>query len=62
MSVFGYDSVLLGLLCIFMNNYTSSRNQLIEKIEGIRRSRVITYITSDRQGPANAGIAMDINQ
>jgi len=34
--------------------------QIIEKIEGLRNSRVITYITSDRQGPINARIAGDV--
>src|SRR3989344_5806224 len=33
---------------------------LIKKIEGKRGSKVITYITSDRQGPVNARVAMDI--
>ena len=33
---------------------------LIKKIEEKRGSRVITYLTSDRQGPLNAKIAMDI--
>ena len=36
------------------------RKQLIQKIEGLRESRVITYLTSDRQGPFNARIAMDV--
>ncbi len=36
------------------------KKQLIQKIEELRGSRVITYITSDRQGPMNARIAMDI--
>ena len=34
--------------------------EIIEKIEKIRDSRVITYITSDRPGPVNAKIAGDI--
>ena len=29
---------------------------LIQQIEGLRNSRVITYLTSDRQGPVNARI------
>ncbi len=33
---------------------------LIQEIEGLRNSRVITYLTSDRQGPVNARVAMDI--
>lgn len=33
---------------------------LLQKIEELRKSRVITYVTSDRQGPINARIAMDI--
>jgi hypothetical protein len=33
---------------------------LIKEIEKIRNSRVITYITSDRQGPVSARVAMDI--
>ncbi len=37
-----------------------SKKQLIQQIEGLRKSRVITYLTSDRQGPINARVAMDI--
>jgi len=33
---------------------------LISKIEENRGSKVITYLTSDRKGPVNARIAMDI--
>lgn len=33
---------------------------LLQQIEGLRKSRVITYLTSDRQGPVNARVAMDI--
>ena len=33
---------------------------LIKKIEEKRGSKVITYLTSDRKGPVNARIAMDI--
>lgn len=36
------------------------RKTLIQQIEGLRKSRVITYLTSDRQGPVNARIAMDV--
>src|SRR3989338_8980467 len=36
------------------------KKQLVQQIEGLRRSRVITYLTSDRQGPINARVAMDI--
>lgn len=36
------------------------RKQLIQQIEGLRSSRLITYVTSDRQGPFNARIAMDV--
>src|SRR3989339_1230935 len=36
------------------------KKQLIQKIEELRGSRVITYLTSDRQGPVNARVAMDI--
>jgi len=36
------------------------KKQLIQQIEGLRKSRVITYFTSDRQGPVNARVAMDI--
>lgn len=32
----------------------------IKQIERLRGSRVITYVTSDRQGPVNARVAMDI--
>jgi len=37
-----------------------SKNDLIKKIEVNRESKVITYLTSDRQGPVNARVAMDI--
>lgn len=37
-----------------------SKTDLIKKIEEKRGSRVITYFTSDRQGPVNARVAMDI--
>lgn len=33
---------------------------IINQIEKARNSKVITYITSDRQGPVNARIAMDV--
>ncbi|MBU4347007.1 hypothetical protein L6249_03615 [Candidatus Parcubacteria bacterium] len=36
------------------------KKTLIQQIEEARNSRVITYITSDRQGPINARVAMDI--
>lgn len=36
------------------------KKQFIQKIEESRKSRVITYLTSDRQGPINARVAMDI--
>jgi len=36
------------------------RKQLIQQIEGLRNSRVISYLTSDRQGPFNARIATDV--
>ncbi len=36
------------------------RKLLIQQIENNRRSRVITYLTSDRPGPVNARVAMDI--
>lgn len=36
------------------------KKALIQQIEGLRKSRVITYLTSDRPGPANARVAMDI--
>ena len=34
--------------------------QLVKQIEDARKSRVISYLTSDRQGPFNARIAPDI--
>ena len=37
-----------------------SKIDLIKKIEAKRGSKIITYITSDRQGPVNARVAMDI--
>lgn len=36
------------------------KKSLIQQIEKLRKSRVITYLTSDRQGPMNARVAMDI--
>lgn len=36
------------------------KKELIAQIEQTRGSKVITYLTSDRQGPVNARIAMDI--
>jgi len=36
------------------------RNELIKKIEEQRKSKVITYLTSDRPGPVNARVALDI--
>lgn len=36
------------------------KKQLIQLIEELRNSKVITYLTSDRQGPVNARVAMDI--
>jgi len=36
------------------------KKELFKKIEDNRGSRVITYLTSDRQGPINARVAMDI--
>jgi len=36
------------------------KKSLIQQIEKLRNSRVITYLTSDRQGPVNARIAGDI--
>ena len=37
-----------------------SRTGLIKKIESLRGSKTISYVTSDRPGPANARVAMDI--
>lgn len=37
-----------------------STADLIKKIEELRGSKVITYITSDRPGPINARVAMDV--
>lgn len=36
------------------------RKELIQKIEELRNSRVVTYVTSDRQGPFSARIGMDV--
>lgn len=36
------------------------KKTLIQEIEKSRGSKVITYLTSDRQGPVNARVAMDI--
>lgn len=37
-----------------------SKTDLIQQIEKTRNSKVITYVTSDRIGPLNARVAMDI--
>jgi len=37
-----------------------NKQEIIKKIEEIRDSKVITYLTSDRDGPVNAHIAGDI--
>ena len=36
------------------------RKPLIQQLEKARGSKVITYLTSDRQGPFNARIATDV--
>ena len=36
------------------------KKPFIQQIEKLRKSRVITYVTSDRSGPVNARVAMDI--
>src|SRR4051812_7124603 len=36
------------------------RTDLIKQLEENRKSRVITYLTSDRSGPVNARVALDI--
>lgn len=36
------------------------KKSLMQQIEKIRKSRVVTYLTSDRTGPVNARVAMDI--
>ncbi len=36
------------------------KKDLIQKIEKLRNSKVITYLTSDRQGPVSARVAMDV--
>lgn len=38
----------------------ADKKQLIKKIETLRNSKVVTYLTSDRPGPVNARIAGDI--
>jgi len=40
--------------------FNMDKKSLIQQIEGLRNSRVITYLTSDRQGPVNARIAGDV--
>jgi hypothetical protein len=37
-----------------------NRKELLQQIERLRNSKVITYLTSDRPGPINARVAMDI--
>lgn len=43
-----------------MIKYVIMKKDLIQKIEKLRGSKVLTYITSDRPGPVNAKIAKDI--
>lgn len=45
---------------IICYNENMTKIDLIKKIEEKRGSKVITYFTSDRQGPVNARVAMDI--
>ena len=49
----------LQKLCYYANKM-ENKKQLIQTIENLLNSRVITYVTSDRQGPPNARIAMDV--
>ncbi len=44
----------------FLKNIPMERSKLFGAIERARGSRVIAYVTSDRQGPVNARVAMDI--
>lgn len=37
-----------------------NKKELIKKIENIRKSRVVAYLTSDRPGPVNAQVGIDI--
>ncbi|MES2203336.1 MAG: hypothetical protein V4474_03390 [Patescibacteria group bacterium] len=39
---------------------TADKKNLISKLESLRGSKVITYITNDRPGPVNARVAPDI--
>ena len=43
-----------------VNFMAMDKSQLLKQIEDARESRVISYLTSDRQGPFNARIAPDI--
>jgi hypothetical protein len=54
----GYQ--ILGAKIPENSNENMSKQELIKQIEEKRNSKVITYLTSDRQGPINAHIAMDI--
>jgi len=45
---------------MYYNAINMATKNLIQKIENLRGSKVITYLTSDRKGPVNARIAMDI--
>jgi len=42
------------------NQNTMERKTLIKNIEDLRNSKVITYLTSDRVGPVNAQIGIDV--
>lgn len=37
-----------------------NRKEILQKIETLRGSKVVSYVTSDRQGAVNARVAMDI--
>ena len=43
-----------------LKNIIMDTKNLIKKIESLRGSKVITYLTSDRKGPITAKVAMDI--
>lgn len=44
----------------YIRTKNMERSELFKKIESARGSKVITYVTSDRQGPVSAKIAMDV--
>jgi len=55
----GLGATLFYIAYLIKLKIMATKN-LIQQIEKLRGSKVITYLTSDRKGPVNARVAMDI--